>query len=166
MSTVKSEIRINAEKQKVWETVANFGGIYQWNPGVKQSYSTSENNGGLGSSRHCDLETGNYLKERITDWQELQSFKLEIYESDTPIEYSEVTFSVEQEDSQTLVIAMTTYKLKYGPIGKLMDKMVVKKRIQQAFDSLLGGLRHHVETGEEVSLESFKDLQEQALQTT
>ena len=42
MSTFSTKIRINAPKEKVWEVLAEVGDIYKWNPGVSNSYSTSE----------------------------------------------------------------------------------------------------------------------------
>ncbi len=40
MGAFRTEIRIDAPKEKVWEVLADLGGIYKWNPGVSHSRST------------------------------------------------------------------------------------------------------------------------------
>jgi len=71
MAHFSTQIRINATKEKVWEVLADFGGIYRWNPGVRHSYSTSESSHGLLATRHCDLLEGDdYLDEQILEWRE------------------------------------------------------------------------------------------------
>ena len=40
------------------------------------------------------------------------------------------------------------YKLKFGPVGALMDLLFAKRQFQQAFDGMMAGLKHHIETGE------------------
>ena len=52
MAHFSTQIRINATKEKVWEVLADFGGIYRWNPGVRHSYATSEAGHGLLATRH------------------------------------------------------------------------------------------------------------------
>ena len=70
MAHFSTEVHIAAPKKKVWDVLADFGGIYKWNPGVSHSYSTSDNSHGEGATRHCDLSQGRYLKERTVDWRE------------------------------------------------------------------------------------------------
>lgn len=55
MSTLTKEIRIQAPKAAVWEVLADLGSISTWQPGVSASRSTSEEPGGEGATRHCDV---------------------------------------------------------------------------------------------------------------
>ena len=52
MPRFSTQIRIDAPKEKVWEVLADLGGIYKWNPGVVHSHSTSDSTGGEGAMRH------------------------------------------------------------------------------------------------------------------
>ena len=52
MPSITQTIRINAPKEKVWNVLADFGGIINYNPNLKDSYSTSKANGGIGATRH------------------------------------------------------------------------------------------------------------------
>ena len=58
MTTLTREVRINAPKEKVWDILADFGNIYLFNPGVPKSYLTSDQQVGVGTTRHCDVAGG------------------------------------------------------------------------------------------------------------
>ncbi len=153
---VTSTINIDAPADKVWSVLADLGGIYKWNPGVAHSHSTSELTQGEGATRHCDLDDKNYLKERAFDWREGESFKIDVTESTMPLESNIVTFHVAPtgdaapDDAGTRVSVTADYKLKFGIIGTLMDVLFAKRQAQQGFDDMMAGLKHYVETGEEI----------------
>jgi hypothetical protein len=44
------------------------------------------------------------------------------------------------------------YELKYGPLGALMDRLMVRKAMSQGMEGLLAGLKHYSETGKQVNL--------------
>lgn len=148
MSKLTSQVRINAPREKVWEVLADLGGIYKWNPGVSRSYSTSESNGGEGATRHCDLQPGGYLEERAMDWREGEGFTIDVYESNLPLKRNVVKFAVSPEGAGTVVTLTADYRLKYGPLGALMDALIVRRQYQKGFDDLLAGLKQYVEAGE------------------
>ncbi len=149
MAHFSTQIRINATKEKVWGVLADFGGIYRWNPGVRHSYSTSESNQGLLATRHCELLKGDdYLNEQILEWRDEQSFKVDIYETNLPLHRNVVEFSVEAEGSATIVTVAPDYTLKYGLLGWLMNQLVVRRKFQKGMEDLLIGLKYHIETGE------------------
>ena len=154
MAQFKVQIRINAPKEKVWAVLADIGGIYRWNPGVTHSYSTSETNDGEGATRHCDLyNPKGYLKERVLDWREGEGFKIDIYETNLPIERNVVDFSVETDGDGTIVKVSPDYAIKYGLLGALVDWLFIQRKLKQGMDGLLAGLKYHVETGELVGTE-------------
>ena len=152
MTTVAYQIHIDASVDKVWNILADFGGTYKWNPGVTQSYSTSANNSGLGATRHCDLKPAGSVEERIIEWNEGVDYTLEVYEGKgtPPFKKSLATFSVKPDGTGTMVSATVEYSLKYGPIGVLMNLIMVGPFVKKAFQALLAGLKHHAETGQEV----------------
>ena len=149
MAHFSTQIRINATKEKVWEVLADFGGIYRWNPGVRHSYSTSESNQGLLATRHCELLKGDdYLNERILEWRDGKSFKVDIYETNLPLHRNVVEFSIAADGSGTIVTAAPDYALKYGLLGRLMNQIVVQRQFKKGMEDLLAGLKYHIETGE------------------
>ena len=151
MGAFSTEIRINAPREKVWGVLADLGGIYKWNPGVSHSRSTSEAGGGEGATRHCDLANPKgYLEERAFDWREGEGYKIDIYESSFPIERNVVEFTVTADGDGTIVSVSPDYQLKFGPIGALIDRLILGRQMRKGMEDLLAGLKYHVETGEVV----------------
>lgn len=148
MAHFSIEIQIAAPRQKVWDVLADLGGIYKWNPGVSHSYSSSDNSQGEGATRHCDLSQGGYLKERAVDWREGQGFKIDIFETNLPLKSNVVDFTVEGDVDGTIVTVAPEYALKYGPIGWLLDQLWARRQFKKGMAELLAGLKYHVETGE------------------
>lgn len=160
MTKITREIRINAPKEEVWPTLADFGNIYKFNPTVPHSYSTNAQSGGLGAMRHCDLNIpGASLEERVIRWVDGEEMEIEIFDSTKapPFKTAFATISVRSEGENASVARGTIqYTMKYGPIGALMDLLVVKPQFSTAWAGLLAGLKHHIETGEKV--EGLKGL--------
>ncbi len=151
MAHFSTQIRINATTEKVWEVLADFGGIYLWNPGVRHSYSISESNHGLLATRHCELLTSDdYLDEQILEWRDGESFKVAISDTNLPFHRSVVEFSVEADGNGTIVTVAPDYALKYGLLGRLMNQIVVRRKFKRGMEDLLKGLKYHIETGEVV----------------
>ena len=162
MATLIREIRINAPKEQVWDVLADFGGIQAFNPSVPNSFTTTGQNSGVGAERHCDLAlAGASLEERITEWVDGEKMVIEIYEGKKtpPFKKAFATISVrESGPNATIVRGTLDYTLKFGPIGSLMDTFMVKPQFSNAWAGLFAGLKHYVETGEEVSSPSGLDF--------
>ena len=157
MGTFAKTTTVDAPREEVWAVLADIGSISKWSPGVMRSHSTSTETNGEGATRHCEIagpggKTGT-LEERAFEWREGEGFKIDIYESNLPLKSNVVTFSLEDAGSGTRVSVSPNYVLKFGPIGVLMDKMMVKRQFEQGMEGLLAGLKYHVETGNEVGSE-------------
>ncbi len=152
MTTIIREISIDAPVQKVWSILADFGGIYKFNPGVSKSYSTSSTNEGVGATRHCDLLPAGSVEERIIEWHDGRDYKIEIYagKGTPPFKTAVGHLKVLPDGSRTKVSMHFHYSLKFGPIGSLMDRLLVKKQFSKAVPGILVGLKHYAETGEMV----------------
>ena len=154
MGSFKAQIKIDATKEEVWEVLADLGNIYRWNPGVTFSYSTSEEGQGEGATRHCDIQLGpikGYLEERAFDWREGAGYKIAFYDTNFPNKDTVVDFSVRADGDGTVVEVSPGYKLKFGLLGKLMDRLFFERQFRKRMTGLLGGLKYHVETGEVVT---------------
>ncbi len=158
MTKIIREIQIDIPKEKVWQVMADFGGVQNYNPNVKKSYATSKANGGLGATRHCDLTMfGASVEERITDWQEGRKYTIEVYDSKKAPPFKEsVAYLAVRDDGRggSIVTGAFYYALKFGPIGFLMDQLIVKSQFEKGFTRLLAGLKHHCETGETVDTDT------------
>ena len=149
---IARKVAINAPKQQVWEAIADFGNVSRLSPNIVKSYSTSDQNQGVGAMRHCDFAVmGAEVEERIVEWNEGESMKIDIYESKNMpmITGMEGTFHVETEGEMTVVSGTFEYKMT-NIIGDFMNWMSMKKMNEKAWVKFLAGIKHHVETGENV----------------
>ena len=161
MTVYNREVWIDAPKEKVWEVIADFGNIYRFNPTIAKSYLTSDQTRGLGTTRQCNFEgIDAHVKERIVGYKEGESMHVEIYESKgaPPFKTAFGTFSLEEKDGGTLVKGIFEYKLKFGPLGSIMDAMMVKPKFGKAWDGLMAGMKTYVETGQEIDATTSKSL--------
>jgi carbon monoxide dehydrogenase subunit G len=153
MTRLNREVRIDAPKERVWQILADFGGVSVYNPTVPNSFSTSDSNGGEGATRHCDLAPFGSVDERILEWREGEGYTLEIYSSEKtpPFKRAIASLDLSQDGEGTIVNGTLEYSLKYGPLGAVMDSMMVRAKFETAWSRLFAGLKHYAETGEPVS---------------
>ena len=126
---------------------------YKFNPGVSKSYSTSAANEGVGATRHCDLLPAGSVEERIIEWHEGRDYVIEIYKGKgaPPFKTAVAHLKVKSDGNNGTKVSMQMkYRLKFGPIGGLMDWLLVKKQFSKAVPGILAGLKHYAETGEMV----------------
>lgn len=152
MTTITSEVQINAPVEKVWRIMADFGGIYKYNPNVSSSHSTSAANSGVGATRHCDLLPAGSVEERISEWNEGRDYKVDIFQGKgvPPFKTAVARLSIRPQNNGSRVQMRFDYHIKFGLIGRLLDWLMVKKQFGKAVPSILAGLKHYAETGEEV----------------
>ena len=65
-----TDINIDAPVEEVWKVLADVGTISEWNPGVRESYTTSDDPSGLGATRFCDLGGKNFVNEQVVQWED------------------------------------------------------------------------------------------------
>jgi len=149
MTTITNQIKINAPKEKVWDILADFSAIQNFHPGVPKSFATSDATTGLGATRHCDLLPTGGIEERIVEWNEGRDYKVEIYKGKgvPPFKTAIGHISVKPDGNGSIATMSLAYQLKFGPLGALMDALLVKKQFQKAVPGILAGLKLHSETG-------------------
>lgn len=152
MKKVEAQIVIDAPVQKVWEVLADFGAVFRWAPSVTNSYSTSKNNSGPEASRHCDVAGFGGIEEYVTEWNEGRDFTY-LFTGVGPISEGYSTWSVKPQDDKTLVHTELRYGLRWGPLGALMNALLMRRKLEQGLANGLEGLKHHVRTGELIGVD-------------
>lgn len=154
MSRFGYEVEIDRPVSEVWRTLSDFGGIYRYNPNVPSSHLTSNGGAvGVGTTRHCDLGGGTSIEERLIEWRDGEGFALEIYDGvkAPPFKSAIATFEVDElGDGRSKLRASIDYRLRFGPLGAALDRVIVARRLGSAFAGLVAGIKRHLETGEEV----------------
>ena len=147
MNSFATKTTINAPVNQVWSALADIGNIYAWNPGVVESHTTSEQSEGLGATRYCDLGGKNFLDEEVVAWKPNEQLTMRITDTNMPFATADIRFYLKSENGQTVVTVSPQYKLKFGPIGGLMDRFYVAGTYKKGMDALLAGLKKYVEAG-------------------
>lgn len=144
------QIHIDAPKETVWEVISNFGNVANLSPGIQKSYLTSDVTRGVGATRHCDLALyGSTVDERIVEWAEGESFRIDIYQSTRLplIKTSGGSFHVADHEGGTLLTGSLHYTVKHGVFGSLMEKLALRKQLAKEWKIYLAGTKKHIETG-------------------
>ena len=148
MTVLENSICINAAAEKVWSVLASLDALDQYDPGIRKSEIISPSKDGLGAARRCELTPGGWLKERVADWKPRDSIAFELFECTLPVRRLKHTYTLTAEGGATLVRQRMEYELKFGPIGTLMDALMVRKKWDAGIKLFFAGLKHYVETGQ------------------
>jgi uncharacterized protein YndB with AHSA1/START domain len=146
MSTFTRQTEISAPVSAVWAALADIGNIATWNPGVIESHNTTAETTGLGACRYCDLGGKNYLHEEVVAYEPENRITMRITETNLPFQQADIQFDLQPAGDHTLVSVSPMYKIKYGPLGSLMDLVMVRRTYAQGMDNLLAGLKDYVES--------------------
>ena len=135
MRTVKLSKKIDASRQVIWDILADFANVADWNSGVKESHSTSAAANGVGATRHCDLGPAGALDETIREWEPNKSMAISIDSATkAPIKGGLGTFVLTGDDAGPIEVALRfDYTPKGGPFGNLLGKVVLDKQFTKSF---------------------------------
>jgi ligand-binding SRPBCC domain-containing protein len=148
VTVLENSIRINAPRDKVWSVLASLDALDQYDPGVKKSQVVSSRTAGLGAARQCDLVPGGWFKEKVTEWRPQEALAFELFECTLPVRRLKHSYTLTPDSGGTIVHQRMEYELRFGPLGKLMDALMVRKKWNSGIKSFFAGLKHYVEAGE------------------
>ena len=151
MTTVQETRVVNGAIAPTWAAISKMGAVQDWHPNVAKAEVLTDHDSGLGASRRVVFHDGRSVVEeviaeseqefttvRMTESPMLKSATVTITTKELTAESTEVTFSIE-------------YSVQYGPIGWLIDNLMMKRVFRNVFDVALAGLSYHLETGELVA---------------
>ena len=136
----------SASAEKVWDSLADIGNIYVWNPGVVHSEQTTPGDVGMGACRRCNVGGKNYLIEEVVDFERPYKLTMRITETNLPFKTADIRFWIEPQRNETLVTVSPTYQLKFGPLGRFLDWVMVRSQYRKGMRNLLRGLKEYVES--------------------
>ncbi len=114
---------------------------------MKRSEIISPSREGPGSARWCALVAGGWFKEKVVAFEPHRKLSFELFECTLPVRRLKHDYTLSAEGGGTLVRQRMEYELKLGPLGKLMDAVMVRKKWNDGIKGFLDGLKVYVETG-------------------
>lgn len=144
MTTFIETIEIHAPAARVWDTLADVGAIAEWNPGLVGSHTTN-NATGLGATRYCDIDGKQNLDELVVHFEPMHAITFRITRSTLPFRSADIRFTLVPKAEHTIVTVSPIYELKYGFVGRFLDRTFVSAAYKKGMRGLLAGLKAQTE---------------------
>ena len=148
MTILDNSIKIDASPETVWTVLANLELQEKYDPGEVRSQVISKERTGIGAIRQCDLKPRGWLRERVIEWKPNEALGFELTECTLPVKKLMYSYTLRPDGNGTLVTQRMEYMLKFGPIGKLMNILMVRKKWDKGIKGFFAGLKQYVENNE------------------
>jgi hypothetical protein len=143
MTTIRHDIEATCPPERVWSLLADLEAVQTYNPGVREARIRGERRTGVGATRVCELLPKGRVVERVTHWEEGRALGLEVAESDWPIHFMRWVTRVEPAAGGTKISQELEYRVKFGPLGWLLDRLAMERKLRTTLDAVFASLVRH-----------------------
>ena len=140
MTTIRHEVHAACPPERIWAFLADLEAVERYNPGVKHAAIEGPQRSGVGARRSCELVPKGRVVEQVTHWEDGRALGLEVVESDWPIHFMRWVTRIEPSDGGTRITQSLEYAVKLGPLGWLLDRLVMKRKLAGALDDVFASL--------------------------
>lgn len=142
MPTITVTRKTKAAPASAWALMSDFGAIDAFNPTLKESHLLDGScEIGLGAERQCTLKDGrNYIHERVVDWQEGRSYRIEVFGGTMPMDDLVAELAVAPDLTGSILSMTMSYRPRWGLIGRLIDPLVLRPLMRHTMRKVIGGL--------------------------
>jgi ribosome-associated toxin RatA of RatAB toxin-antitoxin module len=151
VTVLTNSIYIDAPPERVWIALATLDALHEFDPGISKSELRSDEPQEVGASRHCELREGGWFQERVTVWRPHREIAFELHDCTLPVKALRHHYTLTPERGGTRVEQRQEYELKYGPVGALLDTLVVRRKWDAGIKRFFTGLKAYVEASSKVS---------------
>jgi ribosome-associated toxin RatA of RatAB toxin-antitoxin module len=149
MSSVTKTIIVATTPAKAWALISDVSTVQKWHPKVDTSPVLSESSVGIGATRRCNFYDGTSVVEEVVDQEPGKFLKVELSEFSMPLSSASAELGLRSLSSDRTEVSISMeYETKFGPIGWVMDAVMMKSMMGKVFEQVLDGLKHHLETDE------------------
>jgi ligand-binding SRPBCC domain-containing protein len=146
MTVLENSTHVDAGPEAVWDILARLDALHEYDPGVKLSKIVSRNAQGRGAVRRCELTPGGWFEERVTDWQPAEALAFELTQCSLPVRSLSYRYRLVPEGAGTRVSQRMEYRLKFGPVGRILDALIVRRRWDTGIKAFFTGLKSRAES--------------------
>ena len=139
-TTIHNQIDIAATPDQVWEVLADLDRLHEYDPVVTRSTVVGEQHEGVGAQRRCDARQGRYFVEAVTEWDQPNRLQFTIIECNLPTRDLTHTYTLEATPSGTRVSQVMRYDTRYGALGTILDRVMIRRKTDQGIKGFLAGL--------------------------
>jgi hypothetical protein len=145
MTIIHHEVHAQCPPEKIWALLSDLEAVQHYNPGVRRAAIDGALRRGVGARRSCDLVPKGRVVERVTHWEDGRAVGLEVAESDWPIHFMRWVTRLEPSGAGTRITQALEYQVKFGPLGWLLDRLVMKRKLTATLDAVFSSLAKHAE---------------------
>ena len=145
MTIIQHDLDARCSPDRVWALLADLEAVQRYNPGVRAASIEGDRRSGVGAMRVCELAPKGRVVERVTVWEHERALGLEVAQSDWPIHFMRWVTRIEPRGEGTRISQELEYRVKFGPIGWLLDRLVMKRKLRSNLDVVFASLVAHAE---------------------
>lgn len=145
MRLLEERVEIGAPVGLVWEVLADFGSVDTWAPYMRKSHLIGEQTSGIGMRRVMRHAWGFRFEEAVTHWHDESGFAFDVLQAPFPMRDVKEQWVVGSENGNTMVETQVRYRTHLGPLGSLIDWLLVRFVVRREMRAGLRGLKVYAE---------------------
>lgn len=143
---IVAEQPIAVPPQTAWAVLADFGKVHLWSPSVAHAELISDVASGPGCARACDVRGFGRIEETVTEWRPGEYLAYEATPLG-PLGRSHNRWTVTAAPGGCVVRVELSYGVRFGPVGWLLHRAMMRRKLTRLMAQVLDQLRAHVESG-------------------
>ncbi len=145
MRVLREQVTIIASSASAWSALADFGDVAEWAPYMRISQLVGEQQSGVGTRRAMQHALGFRFEELVTEWEEGQGLAFDVLKAPWPMHNVRESWKVTALESSCTVTTRVEYEMKLGPLGALLDWLLVRFIVRREMRSGVQGLKLYLE---------------------
>jgi ribosome-associated toxin RatA of RatAB toxin-antitoxin module len=147
VATIRNEITVNANIDKIWNTLTDLELLDRYDPTVKKSTLVSAKKTGVGARRKVDMKDGkNWFEEKIILFKPNEELAYQLTDCSFPIQDLKHSYKFKTIGNQTKVEQIMEYTVKFGLLGKLLDSLMIRRQTDNGIKKFFAGLKSYAES--------------------
>ena len=103
---------------------------------------------GVDAARRCELKPRGFVEERVWKSEPPRALGLEVAASEWPLVFMKWETTLDPDGRSTLVRQQMDYRLKFGPVGALLDALVMRRKLDASVREVFASLKRYVESSD------------------
>jgi len=150
MTLVTRAAVIPAPAQRIWPILSHLDSYADWESGYDSSEYTSDQHEGIGTTRRVGLKSPMGIRHAthvVTRWDEGRAIAWAARDSNFPfLATAEQTVTLEPNGESTHVENQVAYALRYGALGRVVDRIMFERVVRGAAEGFLASLAARAKT--------------------
>jgi Polyketide cyclase / dehydrase and lipid transport len=138
MTKLIHRFETRATPEALWAGLSDLELVQATNPTVVTA--RVDRPAGKGATRTCTLKPKGEVVERVTVWEPGKAVGLEVAKSDWPITHMNWVTRIEPGPRGAVLSQELNYGMKFGPLGWLLNALVMKRNVDKNVALALQGL--------------------------